>query len=457
MNLSEHRGQITRLMGVDGFGKFLRTKAPGVFKACTLQQLKGKRVAIDMHHHVYKVFFRNQANEQRAQLDVADMCDTIRRIDVAPVFVFDGDTRGLKERAHAQRKEQQARNVEALIKKNQALFADATPASVVVAAVSAGEAFRDDTGSVIDRTALSTLQPSRALFTQIEELLAARFGAAAVVRAADDAERLIARLVMQGEADYAASADYDTLFFGSPVMLIDFPHSTKMTTLALEEVRAALGFATQDAFVDFGILCGCDMTGKVPKIGPVRADAVIKKYGSIDAALTKELLPRLAKAGVDPATFDYVFARSRFHQNSSDIDAGVPAFPGVADGAAATAPLATTACIVEEDNDDNDNGSAPLEALQTEVDSMFLAELAALGNLEEPASGARVAEEIGLNDTAAARPTAEEVETITEPTAEEQPTADVVGEEAATASESEIACLSSPCKTVMSPCKKQRT
>ena len=42
---------------------------------------------------------------------------------------------------------------------------------------------------------------------------------------------------------------------------------------------------TADQFVDLCILCGCDYTDKIAGIGPVRALALIKKHGSLEAVL----------------------------------------------------------------------------------------------------------------------------------------------------------------------------
>lgn len=39
---------------------------------------------------------------------------------------------------------------------------------------------------------------------------------------------------------------------------------------------------TRDQFIDLCILCGCDYTGKISGIGPVRALNLIQKHGSIE-------------------------------------------------------------------------------------------------------------------------------------------------------------------------------
>lgn len=40
-----------------------------------------------------------------------------------------------------------------------------------------------------------------------------------------------------------------------------------------------------DQFIDLCILCGCDYTGKITNIGPVRAYDLIKKHKNIETIL----------------------------------------------------------------------------------------------------------------------------------------------------------------------------
>lgn len=38
---------------------------------------------------------------------------------------------------------------------------------------------------------------------------------------------------------------------------------------------------TMDEFIDFCIMCGCDYTGRISNIGPIRAFDLIKKHRSL--------------------------------------------------------------------------------------------------------------------------------------------------------------------------------
>ena len=49
-------------------------------------------------------------------------------------------------------------------------------------------------------------------------------------------------------------------------------------------VLEELGLSPRE-FVEFCVLCGCDFTGKLRRIGPVRALKIIKTHGSIGTFL----------------------------------------------------------------------------------------------------------------------------------------------------------------------------
>ena len=61
-----------------------------------------------------------------------------------------------------------------------------------------------------------------------------------------------------------------------------------------------------DAFIDFCILCGCDYTTTIPKVGPANAYKLIKNHNSIES------FPIAI-----PDSFEYQTARSLFKQNEN--------------------------------------------------------------------------------------------------------------------------------------------
>lgn len=351
-------------MGIKQFGVFLLKKAPHVFQRTSMEDFAGKRLGIDMHQVLYQLFFRNAADETATVEDLRRcMARTVQRVGARPLFVFDGNTRGLKAAAHEQRKrvredglralEDLTVQVDALVKASEAV---ASPSCDVVVDTGGSVAASptppasptsprkkqhlkleevDGSGSGsgsapapaptptplvecmivalqarIDKKQRQLTCPTGALFREARRALGDIFGSHSVVTAADDAERHIAVLCSRGDIDFAVSEDYDTLFFGSPNLVRHFLDDSKMVVLQRAAVQAALGLPSYEHLVDFGILCGCDVCDKVKGIGPVKALALVQKYGSIDAMFARELKPRL-DAEDPPVDFNYTFARAR--------------------------------------------------------------------------------------------------------------------------------------------------
>ncbi len=101
-----------------------------------------------------------------------------------------------------------------------------------------------------------------------------------------EGEAYAAELCRIGYVDYVLSEDMDTLVYGCPklirkcidrsikgidvISVFDYPSIIKNLNI------------TEDKFIDFCILCGCDYAPEVPKIGNVTALKLIQKYNTID-------------------------------------------------------------------------------------------------------------------------------------------------------------------------------
>jgi 5'-3' exonuclease len=90
-------------MGIDNLWPFLAKKAPEAFSVVPLAQLRHARVAIDMNFHVFRMFKRCGCDNEATVTELQLLFDFIRAHSIRAVFVFDGNTAGLKARAHAAR------------------------------------------------------------------------------------------------------------------------------------------------------------------------------------------------------------------------------------------------------------------------------------------------------------------------------------------------------------------
>jgi flap endonuclease-1 len=82
----------------------------------------------------------------------------------------------------------------------------------------------------------------------------------------------------------------DSLTFGSPVLVRGMSSqkgskaNNDLVEIDLAKVLDSLKL-TQEEFVDLCILCGCDYTGTISGIGPVKAYKFIQECGNIEKVL----------------------------------------------------------------------------------------------------------------------------------------------------------------------------
>ena len=117
------------------------------------------------------------------------------------------------------------------------------------------------------------------------------------VQAPSEGEAQAAWMAAHGLAYAAGSQDYDSLLFGAPVLVKNLALTGRRKLpgkplyvdvhpeeIRLDEVLGALG-VTREQLVDMGILMGTDFNEGVPGIGPKRSLALLRKHGTLVAAL----------------------------------------------------------------------------------------------------------------------------------------------------------------------------
>ena len=120
-----------------------------------------------------------------------------------------------------------------------------------------------------------------------------------VIEAPSEGEAQAAHMVLSGDADLAASQDYDSLLFGSPKVVRNLTVTgkrklprkniyidVKPETLFLDEGLTE-NKITREQLVDIALLIGTDYNPGIKRIGPKTALKLIKEHGSIEAALTR--------------------------------------------------------------------------------------------------------------------------------------------------------------------------
>lgn len=214
---------------------------------------------------------------------------------IKPVFIFDGQPPALKretiEQRIAERKTAEEAWKEALAEGDvRKAWSKATRSS---------------------RLTKSMIDDSKKLL----ELLGIPF-----VQAPSEGEAQASYMVIRGVAHVSASQDFDSLLFGCPRLVRNLaisgkrrlPRTNKFVVIEPEEILLegalrTLGI-TREQLVDVGILIGTDFNKGIRGIGPKKSLGLIKKYGSIDAAVADgkiekiDSLDELRSIFLSPAT-----------------------------------------------------------------------------------------------------------------------------------------------------------
>jgi flap endonuclease-1 len=240
-----------------------------------LSDLSGHRVAIDVFLNSYQ-FITSMTGPDGKPLSfngktVAHLMGFLDRATVMisegidPVFVFDGKPHDLKRGTLDGRRERK------------------------LAAVSRWEAAVD----AGDMEAAKKLGPQTAEYTpdmvQETKYLFDLMGVS-WVEAPMEAEGAAAVMCSRGDVAAVASQDWDTLLYGSPVMVRNLTsHGTRKFGRVMSAERIVLSETleshgiTREQLVDLGIMVGTDFHPGIKGIGPKTGLKLMKKHGTMEA------------------------------------------------------------------------------------------------------------------------------------------------------------------------------
>eukprot|EP00917_Polyrhabdina_sp_WS-2016_P022266 GHVP01048326.1.p1 GENE.GHVP01048326.1~~GHVP01048326.1.p1 ORF type:complete len:351 (-),score=71.57 GHVP01048326.1:953-2005(-) len=257
-------------MGIKGLRKIIADKAPAAMKEIKLGSLHGREIAIDVSMCLYQYLVSVRSNGFSLTTETGDTTShivglfyrSIRLLEegVKPVFVFDGKAPEMKAGELAKRK---STKQDALTKQDQAKE-------------------EGDMDEMI-KQAKRSVRVTQKHADDIKKL----FGLMGIpfIQAPGEAEAQCTEMCKMGLVYGVASEDMDTLSFGSPILIkyltLSEARKIPITEIRLSSVLKGLEM-TEDEFIDFCILLGCDYCTGLKGIGPTKAFQLIKKYNSIE-------------------------------------------------------------------------------------------------------------------------------------------------------------------------------
>ncbi|MEM1546983.1 MAG: flap endonuclease-1 [Candidatus Methanomethylicia archaeon] len=264
-------------MGVDFGDVVVRT-------TLTLQELRGKSIAIDGYNALYQFLTVIRQPDGTPLMDSQGRVTShlsgvfyrtinLLEMGVKPVYVFDGKPPEIKEMEVARRK---ALREEAVKKYEEALQRGDLKAARTYASQSARlrEEMVDEVKSLLNAMGIPWIQ------------------------APSEGEAQAAYLAIRGDVWASASQDYDSLLYGAPKLVRNLTISGRRKLpkaeryvevvpelVLLSEVLRSLEL-TREQLIDLAILIGTDYNPDgVKGIGPKRAYMLIKKYGNLENVL----------------------------------------------------------------------------------------------------------------------------------------------------------------------------
>ena len=298
-------------MGIKNLKSIIRKHAPEAIQPVGVNFLNGKRVVIDSSILLY----RYRYNFDDDFFHIKGFLYKIKEIikcDITPIFVFDGTPPQAKQNVLSGRSELRNKmksNLETFTKELEVLNEEFGQKNVDLFIDSDDESDDNEikqkiikVTSEIKKIKKNLLIVNKNHSTEVMELLKSL--GVPFFQAPGEAEESCAFLQKNGYADYILTEDTDSLTFGGTNVIM----GQELVNLSKVLEKLELSYCE---FIDFCILCGCDYTCTIPKIGPVNALKIIKRFRSIENFIKENKTYKI------PDSFDYQTARDLFRQNEN--------------------------------------------------------------------------------------------------------------------------------------------
>jgi len=288
-------------MGIKNLKKIIQKHAPNAIS--DKPSLYNQKIAIDSSILLYKYRYTYSEDNFHIQGFLYKVIELLER-GIIPVFVFDGKPPDAKNNTLNKRNETRIKMKERIHELTE--IRNTIKDSPIVDPYE----FINSDDDVVENEQIKEIKKLNTKIRNIEKniLVVKKIHSEQVIefldslgipylQAISESEEMCAFLQKKGFVDYVVTEDTDALTFGAKKVI--FGEKVYDLEIILRDLDL-----TFDSFIDFCILCGCDYTTTIPKVGPVNALKLIKKFHSIDNFDIKL-----------PEDFDYQTSRNLFVQN----------------------------------------------------------------------------------------------------------------------------------------------
>ena len=244
-------------MGIKCLAKLLKQKAPKSIQTEQLHKLTGKKVAIDSSLFIYQ-FLMNGNHPSNYISGIFYKTINYLSLGIEPIYIFDGKPPIQKSEIIKERKEK-AKNAQNKL-----------------------ETCTNE--EEIDKYKKQSIRMTMEHVDEIKKLL--RIMGVTYLHIDGEAEAIASELCRIEYVDYVVTEDMDSLPFGCPRLIRNcldksIKRNDIISIINLDKIFEELQM-NYEQFVELCILCGCDYSPSIPRVGNVTAYNIIKTYGSIE-------------------------------------------------------------------------------------------------------------------------------------------------------------------------------
>jgi len=251
-------------MGIRGLNNLIKKYSPEAETTTDIKHYSGSIFGIDCSILLYKFKYASKA-ENSHLVGIVNRIKYYMSNGILPVFVFDGDPPDAKRNTIQKRQD----NKERLYVRIEELRTLENKAET--------EEDKKVFSEEISKLSSQIIRIKKSHITDCKELL--EKSGIPYCTAPADAEKYCAFLQKNGLIDYTVTDDTDALTFGCEKII-----KTSINKIVEIDTRKVLeNFCmTQEMFIDFCILSGCDYSDTIASVGPVTSFNMIKQHKSID-------------------------------------------------------------------------------------------------------------------------------------------------------------------------------
>ena len=278
-------------MGIKNLNAFINKYAPEGVTEEELNSLNINSIAIDTSIFLYKFKYSNKFIDSFIQ-----QASHLMKSNIIPIYIFDGAPPKEKQEVLDSRKEHKQKinnNISLLeIKREQAQTQEE----------------KNIISKEIEKERRKCINITRDDITNLKlvfDIIGVRY-----IQPNCEADLVCCELYKRGLVQACLSNDMDFLPSGAGILIRNYNLSNKVLKYNLNTILTKLGMNYEE-FVDFCILCGCDYTCKIPRLGNETAYKFIKDEKlNIEGILEKYVGENSQyKKFVMPNNFDYNSAR----------------------------------------------------------------------------------------------------------------------------------------------------